>query len=281
MQVCTYTDLGFVNTKGCSGFAAIASDVTFGVDADKVITPAVELAKAALEASAGTPSIKRFVQTSSSAAAVKSEVPAGTPYDLAVDNFNEYAVQQAYRPDGAKDPAQPFWVYMASKVQQEKAIWKWREDKRKQGVLGFGINTVLPDFVVGEILQVEKQGYPSSLGMLKAVWDGDLATASTLPPQFEIDAKDTAMLHIAALLHPDVDGERIFGFAELKNLTNTLQYMRELYPDRTFAEAPAGERENKANLLGQKRAEELLRWVKGSGWTSYKESLKQVCDTLL
>lgn len=246
---------------------------------DQVIKPAVNLAQAALEAAARVPTIKRFVQTASSAAAVKSEVPPGTPHDLPVGHFNTYAVEMANRPDGAQNPVQPMWVYSASKVLQEQAVWKWR-DEHKSG-LHFGINTVLPDYVVGEILSVENQGYPSSLSVLKPVWEGDIQLAQILPPQFEIDAKDTGMLHVAALLHPDVDGERIFGFAFRKNLTIMIQYLRELYPDKTFPDPPVDEKENLGNVEGQARAEELLKWVKGSGWTGFKESLKEVCDTLL
>lgn len=261
----------------------MASDVSFGADVEKVITPAINLTKAALEAAYSTPTIKRFVQTASSAAAIKSEVPPGTPFDLPVDHWNTHAVEKAYNPTEG-DFLRPMWVYAASKVLQEQAIWKWRDEKKASGDgLHFAINTVLPDYVVGEILSPENQGYPSSVGLLKAVWEGDIVQASILPPQFEIDAKDTAMLHVVALLHPDVEGERIFGFAEPKNLTNTIQYLRELYPDRTFPDPPAGDLENKGNVFGKKRAEELLKWVKGSGsgWTSYKESIKATCDSLL
>lgn len=279
------TDLAAFWT-GCAGFAAVASDVSFGSDVDQIIQPAINLATAALEAAAGTPTIKRFVQTASSAAAVKSEVLPGTPYDLPVDHFNQYAVDLAYRPNAAEDPAHPLWVYSASKVLQEQAVWKWRDDRKKKSPSGlpFGINTVLPDYVVGEVLSPERQGYPSSVGLVKAIWEQDMARAQTLPPQFEIDAKDTGMLHVAALLHPALDdnnGERIFAFADRKNATNTVRYLRELYPDRTFPDAPAGEKENLANVVGKPRAEELLRWVKGSGFTGYKESLKETCDKLL
>lgn len=83
------------------------------------------------------------------------------------------------------------------------------------------------------------------------------------------------------LVHPDAKGERIFGFAYRKTLTNTIQYLRELYPEKQFPDPPENEGENKANILARPRAEELLKWVKGSGWTDYKESLKYACDPLL
>lgn len=81
-------------------------------------------------------------------------------------------------------------------------------------------------------------------------------------------------------MHPDAKGERIFGFAYPKNLTNTIGYMRELYPEKQFPDPPENEGEMLGNVIARPRAEELLKWVKGSGWTGYKESLKYCCDPL-
>lgn len=293
--------------KGCAGFAAVASDVTFGSDIHKIVQPSIDLALAALAAAAATPTMKRFVQTSSSAAIMRTEVPPGTPYELPIDHFNQYAVDLAYRPlssgaAAAEDPLHPLWVYSASKVLQERAVWAWRDDDRRkelarrgpggegEGRLSLGISTVLPDYVVGEVLSIAHQGYPSSAGLIKAIWDGDIAQAQMMPPQFAIDAQDAGRLHVAALLHPGLGaddddgagtGERIVAFADRKNLVNTVRYLRELYPDRTFPEPPADEKEMLANVQGKPRAEELLRWVKGSGFTGYKESLKELCDGFL
>lgn len=275
----------YTKPKGCAGFAAVASDVTFGLDADQVIKAAINLAKAALEAAARVPTIKRFVQTSSSTAAVKHEVPAGTPHDVPVDHYNTYAIEKAYRTDGAaaQDPQQALWVYSASKALQEQAVWQWRDEHQKQeGGLPFAVSTVLPDFVLGAVLSPANQGYPTSAGYAKAAWDGDLSVAVSLPPQYEVDTGDIALLHVAALLHPGIgDGERIFGFAFRKNLTTLLRSMRAQYPDRAFLDAPAGEKEYLAEIQGRARAEELLTWAKGSGWTGADESVKAFCDSLL
>lgn len=82
------------------------------------------------------------------------------------------------------------------------------------------------------------------------------------------------------LVHPDAKNERIFGFAHPKTLTNTIAHMRELYPEKQFPDPPKDEGEIKMNVVARPRAEELLKWVKGSGWTDYKESLKYCCDPL-
>lgn len=271
------------NNTGCAGFAAVASDVSFSTDVEQVITPAINLSIAALEAATATPTIKRFVQTASSAAA-SADVPWGTEHDLPADSYNTRAVEIAYAGDKS-DPALGVWVYSASKVKQEQAVWAFREAARTKaggaGALPFEISTVLPDFVVGEVLSPADQGYPTSVGVLRQVWDGDMAMASVMPPQYEVDARDTALLHVAALLHPGVAGERLFAYGERKNWANTLALWRELYPGRTFPDPPEGEQEYKANVLARPRAEEVLKWVKGSGFTDYKTSLKELGEQFL
>lgn len=261
--------------SGSAGFVAVASDVSHDLDADAVTRSAVALVNTALEAAAVTPTLKRFVQTSSGTAAL-SGVPPGIEYDLAIDHFNTKALELAWAPP-PHPPRQRVIIYSASKVLQEQAMWKFRDERKPK----FAISAVLPDFVVGPVLDLEHQGYPSSLSLLKAAWEGDMTIANLVWPQWEIDVVDAAMLHVAAILHPDVDGERIFGYAYPKNWTNTFEYLRELYPERQFANAPEDEGEDKGNILGRPRAEELLKWVKGSGWTEYKVSLKGVCDTLV
>lgn len=57
--------------------------------------------------------------------------------------------------------------------------------------------------------------------------------------------------------------------------------MRELYPERTFLEDLEGEGVDLVTVVEGERAETLLRWVKGSGWTSLRESLKEVGDYLV
>lgn len=266
--------LAHTDFTGCAGLAATASDVSFSPDPNVVIPPSVELLKIALEAAAATPSIKRFVLTSSSAATWSGN--SDTTFDLTSDSWNTAQVEAAWAPP-PYEPSRAVPVYCASKTQQEQEGWKFVKERKP----GFVFNAVLPDFVIGKILSVENQGYPSSLSIFKALWDGDIAHASMIPPQYEVDSEDIGRLHVAAMLHPDAQGERIFGFAFPKNITNTLEYLRELYPERQFVDAPENEGKYPGNVLPRPRAEELLKWVKGSGFTGYKESLKATCDTLI
>jgi len=252
----------------------VASDVSFGPDPNVVVTAAVNLIKGALEAATREPSIQRFVQTSSSSTV--SMFHSNQKIDLTPDTWNTKAEAEAWKPL-PYTPERGIFVYAASKVKQEREMWDFVKERKPH----FVANSVLPDFNVGKILNVEKQGYPSSVAMLKATFEGNAEIAFMLPPQHEIDVQDTARLHVAALLHPDVKNERVFAYAYPKNSTNTIKLLRELYPERTFPDPPENEGEDQANITAKPRAEELLRWTGVDGWTSYKDSMKLVTDTLL
>lgn len=51
-----------------------------------------------------------------------------------------------------------------------------------------------------------------------------------------VNVKDTARLHVAALLDPDVENERILAFAHPFNCNETLACLRRMYPDKKFPE---------------------------------------------
>jgi hypothetical protein len=195
---------------------------------------------------------------------------------LTPETWNDHAVAESEKP-GPYGPERSVSTYAASKTLQEKSLWKYMAEKKPN----FIANAVLPDFNVGKIINIEKQGYPTSAGLIKAAFEGNMEYASLVGPQYEIDVQDCALLHVAALLSPDATNERIFGYAYPKNWTNTLQYFRELYPERSFAEAPKDEAEDLTNVTARARAEKLLKWIAGKGWTSYKDSIKLITDTLV
>tara|TARA_R110002003_G_scaffold121_5_gene10699 strand:+ start:37184 stop:37486 length:303 start_codon:yes stop_codon:yes gene_type:complete len=91
-------------------------------------------------------------------------------------------------------------------------------------------------------------------------------------PQWYISPIDDALLHVSALIHSDVDGERLFGYAERWNWNQILAILRKRYPDKTFSEDVEGQRDDRVKPPTA-RAEEVLGWVKGQGWTGLEESI--------
>ncbi|EMC92261.1 hypothetical protein BAUCODRAFT_27580 [Baudoinia panamericana UAMH 10762] len=258
--------------KGCAGLVHVASNVSFSPDPNVVVTETVTLTLNALKAAASESSLSRFVLTSSSIAAAQSRY--NEPYDLTPEMWNTKAVEAAWAPP-PYEMDRAVAVYGASKTQAEQAMWKFVEEQKPH----FVVNAVLPDFICGLPVKLEKQGYGPSCGMLYALWNHD-DRFKLLYPQFLVDAGDAALLHIVALLKPDVRNERIFAYAHNRTWTDTIPRLRRMYPNHTFPDPPENEGVDMANVIGQKRAEELLKWMGQPGWRPMEESLKEVCDTM-
>ena len=131
---------------GCSGVVHVASDLSFSRNAQDVI-PGVEAAiKNILSSATKHKEIKRFVLTSSSAAAV-FPIP-GKKFTVSKDSWNDFSVDKAWGKDGEDDPALGYHVYCASKVAAEKALWEFVKQQKPS----FEANAVLPNYIMGKVL---------------------------------------------------------------------------------------------------------------------------------
>lgn len=143
------------------------------------------------------------------------------------------------------------------------------------------LSTVLPNANFGKPLDVKNQGHPSTTLWVKQVIEGDFDSLKTVPPQYFVDVQDTAMLHYVALANPNVQNERLFAFAAPFNINDILGALRELYPGRKFAEDLPGLDKDLSVIEPARRAEQLLEEVKGSGWTSLKDSVQHNSKDLI
>jgi nucleoside-diphosphate-sugar epimerase len=219
-----------------------------------------------LKSAAKSPSVKRFVLTSSSAAAYTPV--SNKPSEITSDSWNEESVEAAFAPppyDG-----RGFTVYMASKTRAEQEMWKWYRENEPSLVA----NAVLPNANLGIVLDAKQQGFPSTIGYFKLIWDDDLKSLTdTLPPQYFVDVQDDARLHVAALLLPEVKDERVFAFAATFAYNEMLAAFRKAAPGHKFPDNLKQEDKHLATVPNG-RAEELLRKVGRKGWTSLEESIK-------
>ncbi|KJZ69442.1 hypothetical protein HIM_11171 [Hirsutella minnesotensis 3608] len=188
--------------KGCEGVIHVASDLTLNPNPHRVIPMVLSGVKNALVAAAGTPSVKRFVYTSSSTAATAPIV--NTKFHVDVNMWNEADVEAAWAPP-------PYEGYA-----RELAV--------------FVFNTVLPNCNIGKILSPRQQA--STGGWYKKMWQGDTEILKLLrgkfPPQHYVNVTDTALLHLAALIEEDVVGERLLAFAGPFNFNDTADVMGKL-----------------------------------------------------
>jgi nucleoside-diphosphate-sugar epimerase len=212
---------------GCSGVVHVASVTAFEIDPHKIVTPSIAFLKNALAAAAKEKSVKRFVLTSSSAAVSQNQMKEA--YDLTADMWADWAVQEAWAPPPyAMERARA--NYYASKVQTEQKLWQYVKEKK----LHFVVNSVLPDFIIGLGIEPKKQGYVSSMGLFKQMFDNSGDVWRSFGPQWCVDAVDTALLHIAGLVCPGTKNERIFAYAHRKTWTDFIERLEKMYPNHNF-----------------------------------------------
>jgi len=245
--------------KGCAGIVHLASVLTFSNKADEVIPPTVKGALNVLKSASTEPKIKSFVYTSSSTAAL-TPVP-DTKIKVTKDTWNDDAVEMA-----KNDPnVDGYTVYAASKTEGERAIWS----AVKQTNPPFQVATVLPNANFGTRLKSE--------GNSTGDWVMDLYNGGeklwNFPPQWYVNVGDDAKLHVAALIDPNCNGQRIFAFAGTYNANEILAMFRKLEPSKKFVEdRPQGQ---DLSEVPNQDAEDLLRKHYGHGWTGLEETLKQ------
>ena len=162
-------------------------------------------------------------------------------------------------------------MYGASKTQAEQEVWKFAKEKKPK----FVVNAVLPNTNFGEVLS-DKQ--PASTGAwIPTIYNAGStfpAQLAQIPPMWMINVKDTARLHVAALLDPEVENERIMGFAERYNWNAILAVLRKLVPGKTF---PEDLKDCPRDLMKvpNERGAELLRRLGREGWTGLEESARE------
>ncbi|KIW16465.1 hypothetical protein PV08_06519 [Exophiala spinifera] len=252
--------------KGVSGIIHVASDVSLSPDPEAVIPPVVAGTVLVLKTAAKYASIKSVVLTSSSSAVLIPE--PNKELEVDEDTWNDATVAAAYSKD-TPESFKPYIVYAASKTEGERAGWKWYNENKPH----FVFNTVVPNMNLGTILSPEIPG--STMGWTRKLLEGEDATFKMLPPQWFIDVVDDARLHVAALLDPKVQSQRIFAFAEPYNYTDVLTILRKLRPNNTkLPSPPENEGRDLTIIKPRAKAEQLLKdFFNVPGWTKLEDSL--------
>jgi hypothetical protein len=227
----------------------------------------------AFDSSLKEPSIKRFVLTSSAWAAACPK--PNLKFSITGKDWNEQAIADAWAE--VQPQSNGMTIFMAGKTEAEKAAWKFIEEKKPN----FAFNTILPDTVYGPILSPSDQGIPSTANFIKMLFEGqDIEFLKMLPPQYFIDVVDNAKLHVAVLIHPSVENERLLGYAEPWNWNDVLKIFRGMFPDKTFLEDMDLGRD--VSIVDNGRALELLKEVYGmEKWTGLEESVKANVESFI
>ncbi|KEF62746.1 uncharacterized protein A1O9_00719 [Exophiala aquamarina CBS 119918] len=274
-EVAIVTDLtdsaGFDRAaRGMSGIVHSASILPSTSDVDAVVPHVVAGTRNALDAAAKSGSVRSFVLTSSSIAAC---MPEFVKPNVVVDEYswNQGAPAAAYSKETPAE-ALPLMIYAASKTLGERALWDWVAWKHPH----FSVNAVLPNFNMGKPLcpKITTSSMPHVLALL----DGAKPRTDIIQPQYFVHVRDNARLHVAALLDPTVQSERLFAFAEQFNWNDVVGILRRLEPDnKSIPDGPKDEPRDLTNVdKVRRRAEALLKSNFGvMGWTGLEESLTE------
>ncbi|EOD43406.1 putative aldehyde reductase protein [Neofusicoccum parvum UCRNP2] len=253
-----------LNIIGTGVSAVVHTATTYSMDPNpyNVVPGTLAGVRNALEAAAKEATVKRFVLTSSSASAL---IPRpNEEVTVTADTWNELAIKDAYR-EPPYEPERAYPVYAASKTLAEKEAWKFVQENKP----GFILNTVLPNINFGKTLDLVNQGHTSTSSMIIELFNGNSEPLSGLPAHVQ----DDAILHVAAVIHPEVENERVFAFSEPCNGDGILEVLRKLYPDRKF---PKNFQSTKdlSIIVPRARAKKLLKDMGKSEWTSLEDSIR-------
>jgi nucleoside-diphosphate-sugar epimerase len=259
----------------CEGVAHVASDLSFNPDPNVVISGCVNGLKGIMQEAHSTPTIKRFVYTSSSNAATRPLV--GQPKPIDSTSWNDDILQEAWAPPPyANDRA--YAVYAASKVACERAAWDFMRDQQPSFIL----NTVLPNYTSGIILHpLNIDGAGSTARWVRDVFDYPFEEKFVhklrdQDPGWQVDVEDVAKLHLAALTFSDVNNERLLGFAHKYNYNSFLRALRMVAPERKFA-PDEPQLEEPSTIPDARRSVEILKRFGCAGWVPFEESVRRSC----
>jgi len=250
----------------------VAGDVSFAPDPNDVIPGTIAGVRDILLAANKESSIKRFVLTSSSTAALTPQ--PNVELEITKDSWNTSAIENAWAPP-TYEPARAWAVYSAAKTQGEQELWK----VAKEEDLHFEISSVLPNANFGTLLD-PSQKQSSTPSWVTGVYNQTTIPQplKNIPPQYMVHVVDSARLHVAALTDPGVVGERLFAFGEKFNWDSLITAGRKVKPDATWPEE-GDSREDLSNIAERARADEILKRNFGEGFRGLEETLKSQLES--
>jgi nucleoside-diphosphate-sugar epimerase len=162
---------------GASAICFIGTNDMSGIP-EKVIPGETTSVTNLLDTATDTPTVKRFVLLSTSATAAMPG--SDVPFHVTRNTWNDLHPRLMHKlPPG---PEKSMAVYISSKIEAEKLVWKFREERRPH----FSINVVNSSFCLGKKLNKRQMG---STVWIKWLFAGDTSFMPMLPSgKFSIQA---------------------------------------------------------------------------------------------
>jgi nucleoside-diphosphate-sugar epimerase len=131
-------------------------------------------------------------------------------------------------------PIDGFLAYVASKNEAERAIWRFKEEKKPS----FSISTILPSFVYGALLPPpstvqEVQANTTAKDIIFYYSGENQDPSKDLGLHAFVDVTDVALAHVRAVEKGDKsDGQRYLLSSGTFTFQQTVDILRENFPER-------------------------------------------------
>ncbi|KAF4415180.1 hypothetical protein F53441_14654 [Fusarium austroafricanum] len=186
------------------------------------------------------------------------------------DTWNEEAVKLAWAPP-PYDSSRAMMVYAAGKYASEKEAWKFMENKPN-----FTLNVVAPFGVSGA--PNHKKHAESGTNWTATFFRGQKDYLDAFPSSYFADVEDIAILHVAAVLDPEVKNARLHSWGHLIHWNDFLAIFRSLRPQKEFIPDYPDPKYLTLNTDQSPSLELLKKWGGKDGWKSLKDSLTESVD---
>ncbi|KAF5557312.1 aldehyde reductase 2 [Fusarium phyllophilum] len=255
--------------KGVSAVAHIASVLDFDPNPNNVVPQTVAGVTSVLESASKESSVTRFVFTSSIVAAVFPTADQDGVVDR--NSWNEFAVKEAWAPP-PYEPSRAMLVYAASKVAAEQVLWKYVDENKPH----FVTNVVSPSGILGEPLH---ERHASSYGnWIYSLFTEKREMIDTFQTAFFVDVQDVALVHVAALLDPEVKDARLQTWGHKAHWNDFLPILRELRPQRKFIDDYPETFYLKLSTDQSQSVALLKKWAGQDGWKPLKQIITEAIN---
>ncbi|KAF2638797.1 NAD(P)-binding protein [Massarina eburnea CBS 473.64] len=259
--------------KGVSAIIHTAANMSL-TDEPSIIPQAIKatlnIMEAAKNANERGEKIKRVVPTSSSWAVAYPR--PNVPMELTAESYDTFASKALENPDTPKE-FRGLMTYVVTKLRSEQEAWKWWKEN---STCGFTLNTVMPATCMGPVLSPDNQSYPSTVGFVRSLYEGKNAELfEWLDPQWFVDVRDAARLHVAGAVLGGVEGERIFAFSEKYTWTGVAAVLEKEMGSKVPVQLKDKGTDMTTVKGGRERAEELLRRLGRHDWVKCEVSVRE------
>ncbi|CAO3671509.1 unnamed protein product [Umbelopsis ramanniana] len=221
--------------------------------------------------------VKHVVITSSVASIMNGK--ASPDHVFSEADWNDAAFEAVLSLKENGQPIDGFLAYVASKNEAERAIWRFKEEKKPS----FAISTILPSFVYGALLPPpatvqEVQANTTAKDIIFYYSGENQDPSKDLGLSAFVDVTDVALAHVRAIEKGEKsDGQRYVLSSGTFTFQEAVDILRENFPERqnVIAKGQPGKKEQANRFDNSKSVRDL-----GIQYKDFKTSVLTTVDSV-